>query len=70
MWAKIKSFLDIISLVKMIMTWLVAKENQQIGRNEKAHEVTMETAEAENRMRDVERPDDSAAARSLSEGKF
>jgi len=70
MWAKIKSFLDIISLVKMIMTWLVAKENQQIGRNEKAHEVTMETAETENRMRDVVRPDDDAVDRKLQDGSF
>lgn len=70
MWATIKGLFGLVGLIRQVLTWLIAKENQQIGRNEKAHEITQETAETENAMRDVDRPDDGAVERSLHEGRF
>lgn len=70
MWESLKGFFTLVSFLKKILEWFIAEQNKQIGRDEVAYDVTRETAEAENRMRDVERPDDSAVARSLSEGKF
>ena len=60
----------LVSLLRTCLEWLIAEENKQTGRNEAAHDVTRETAETENRMRDVSRPDDDAVARSLQDGQF
>jgi hypothetical protein len=66
----LSGFLALIGLVKQFLTWLIAEENKQIGRNEAAYDVTRKTAETENKMRDVGRPDDQSVARSLQDGKF
>lgn len=70
MWGALKGFFGLVGLVKQILTWLIAEQNKQIGRNEAAYDVTRKTAEAENRMRDVERPDDQSVARSLQDRTF
>jgi hypothetical protein len=70
MWSTLKGFFGLVSLIRTILNWLIAEENKQIGRNEKAHEVTQATAETENAMRDVGRPDDGDVERSLHEGRF
>lgn len=70
MWESLKGFFGLISLLKTFLEWLIAEENKQTGRNEAAYDVTRKTAEAENRMRDVARPDDDAVARSLQDGQF
>jgi hypothetical protein len=69
-WTALKSYLATVNFLKMIVEWLVAAQNKQIGRNEVAYDVTRETAEAENRMRDVPRPSDDDVARSLQDGRF
>jgi len=70
MWESLKGFFGLISLLRTCLEWLIAEENKQTGRNEAAHDVTRKTAETENRMRDVVRPDDDAVARSLQDGQF
>ena len=70
MWETLKGFFGLIGLLKTFLEWLVAAENRQIGRTEASHDVTRKTAEIEDRMRDVVRPDDDAVARSLQDGKF
>jgi len=70
MFKTLSGFLELIGLVKQFLTWLIAEENKQIGRNEAAYDVTRKTAETENKMRDVGRPDDESVARSLQDGQF
>jgi hypothetical protein len=70
MFASLKGLWDLIAIFKRLLEWFIAEENKQIGRNEAAQDVTRETAEAENRMRDVVRPDDDAVARKLQDGSF
>lgn len=70
MFSSLKGLWDLIAVFKRLLEWFIAEENKQIGRDEVAYDVTREAAEAENRMRDIARPDDDAVARSLSEGKF
>lgn len=70
MWDTLKGFFGLVGLIRQLLAWLIAQENRQIGRNEAAHDVTRETAETENRMRDVARPDDESVARSLQERTF
>ncbi len=70
MFKTLSGFFELIGLVKQFLTWLIAEENKQIGRNEAAYDVTRKTAETENRMRDVGRPDDESVARSLQDGQF
>lgn len=70
MWDTLKGFFGLVGLIRQLLAWLIAQENRQIGRNEAAHDVTRETAETENRMRDVVRPDDESVARSLQERTF
>jgi hypothetical protein len=70
MFASLKGLWDLIAIFKRLLEWFVAEENKQIGRNEAAQDVTRETAEAENRMRDVERPSDQSVVDSLQSGKF
>ena len=70
MWESLKGFFGLISLLKTFLEWLIAEENKQIGRNEAAYDVTRKTAETENAMRDVGRPDDESVARSLQDGQF
>lgn len=70
MWESLKGFFTLIGFLKKILEWFIAEQNKQIGRDEVAYDVTRETAESENRMRDVERPDDKSVADSLQSGKF
>ena len=70
MWESLKGFFGLISLLRTFLEWLIAEENKQTGRNEAAYDVTRKTAETENRMRDVGRPDDESVARSLQDGQF
>lgn len=70
MWESLKGFWNLVSIVKRLLEWFIAEENKQIGRNEVAYDVTRETAEAENRMRDVPRPSDDSVADSMQTGKF
>jgi hypothetical protein len=70
MWETLKGFFGLVSLIRTILNWLIAEENKQIGRREVAHDVTIATAEAENRMRDIGRPDDPAVERSMQDRSF
>jgi hypothetical protein len=70
MWTTLKGLFGLVGLIKQIVTWLIAEQNKQIGRNEAAYDVTRKTAETENRMRDIARPDDESVARSLQDRTF
>jgi hypothetical protein len=70
MWTTLKGLFGLVGLIKQIVTWLIAEQNKQIGRNEAAYDVTRKTAEAENRMRDIARPDGESVARSLQDRTF
>ena len=70
MWETLKGFFGLVSLVKQFLTWMIAEENKQVGRNEVAYDVTRKAADTENRMRDIGRPDDGAVARSLQDESF
>lgn len=70
MWETLKGLASLIGIIKRLLEWFIAKENQQIGRNEANYDVTRKTAETENRMRDVERPSDDDVADSMRSGKF
>jgi hypothetical protein len=70
MWTMLKGLFGLVGLIKQIVTWLIAEQNKQIGRNEAAHDVTRKSAETENRMRDIARPDDESVARSLQDRTF
>ena len=70
MWATLKGLFGLIGLIRQILTWMIAEQNKQIGRNEAGYDVTRKTAETENRMRDIARPDDESVARSLQDRTF
>jgi hypothetical protein len=70
MFASLKGLWDLIAIFKRLLEWFIAEENKQIGRNEANYDTTRKTAETENAMRDVPRPDDDAVADKLSKGSF
>lgn len=70
MWASLKGLWDAIALLRRLLEWFIAEQNKQIGREEVARDVTQATAETENRMRDVARPDDGSVADRLHKGTF
>jgi cation transport regulator ChaB len=70
MWSTIKALAEFLGLLRKLFDWFRDEQQKQIGRNEVAHDVTQETVEAENRMRDVVRPSDDAVADSLRSTKF
>jgi hypothetical protein len=70
MWSTIRALAEFLGLLRKLFDWFRDEQQKQIGRNEVAHDVTQETAEAENRMRDVVRPSDDAVADSLRSTKF
>ena len=70
MWKSIEGILSIFTLLRKLFDWFRDEQQKQIGRDEVAHDVTIEAAEAENRMRDIARPDDKSVAESLQSGRF
>jgi hypothetical protein len=70
MWSTIKALAEFLGLLRKLFDWFRDEQQKQIGREEVAHDVTRETAEAENRMHDVPRPSDDSVADKLQTGKF
>jgi hypothetical protein len=70
MWSTIKALAELLGLLRKLFDWFRDEQQKQIGREEVAHDVTQETAEAENRMRDVAPPSGDAVVDKLQNGKF